>query len=91
MAQQVRRAAALAAELANESEKKVSAVCYHPPGLRDELAEHIEAPYVGAGGSHPQAAMMQEDSARSREPLAPTGSSFSLRDPESSSRRPSQA
>ena len=57
MAQQVRRAAALTAELAAQSEKKTAAVCDQPPGL-DELAGHIEAPYVGAGGSHPQATMM---------------------------------
>ena len=62
MAQQVRRAAALTAELAAQSEKKTAAVCDQPPGL-DELARHIEAPNMGAGGSHPQATMMplQED------------------------------
>ena len=32
-------------------------VCEQPPGL-DELAGHIEAPYMGAGGSHLQATMM---------------------------------
>ena len=52
MAQQVRRAAALTAELAAQSEKKTAAVCDQPPGL-DELAGHIEAPNMGAGGSHP--------------------------------------
>ena len=62
-AQQVRRAAALSAELAAQSENKVSAVCDHTLGLRDELAEHIEALSMGAGGSHLQAKMMQEDSA----------------------------
>ena len=60
VAQQVRRAAALTAELAAQSEKKVSAVCDQPPGLRDEPAMHIEAPTMGAGGSHNQAEMMQE-------------------------------
>ena len=59
MAQQVRRAAALTAELAVQSEKKTAAVCDQPPGL-DELAGHIEAPNMGAGGSHPQAAMMPD-------------------------------
>ena len=36
VAQQVRRAAALTAELAAQSEKKVAAMCDHPAGLRDE-------------------------------------------------------
>ena len=35
-AQQVRRAAALTAELAAQSESKVFEVCSHPPGLSDE-------------------------------------------------------
>ena len=56
VAQQVRRAAALTADLAAQSEKKTAAVCDQPPGL-DELAGHIEAPNMGAGGSHPQATM----------------------------------
>ena len=59
VAQQVRRAAALTAELAAQSEKKTAAVCDQPPGL-DELAGHIEAPNMGAGGSHPQATMMPD-------------------------------
>ena len=59
VAQRVRRAAALTAELAAQSEKKTAAVCDQPPGL-DELARHIEAPNMGAGGSHPQAAMMPD-------------------------------
>ena len=59
VAQQVRRAAVLTAELAVQSEKKTAAVCDQPPGL-DEHAGHIEAPYMGAGGSHPQAAMMPD-------------------------------
>ena len=57
VAQQVRRAAALTAELTAQSEKETAAVCDQPPGL-DELAGHIEAPNMGAGGSHPQATMM---------------------------------
>ena len=52
VAQQVKRAAALTAELAAQSEKKTAAVCDQPPGL-DELAWHIEAPTMGARGSHP--------------------------------------
>ena len=38
VAEQVRRAAALTAELAAQSEKEVSEVCSHPPGLHDETA-----------------------------------------------------
>ena len=38
VAEQVRRAAALTAELAAQSEKEVSEVCSHPPGLHDEPA-----------------------------------------------------
>ena len=53
VAQQVRRVAALTAELAAQSEKKTAAVCDQPPGF-DELAGHIEAPNMEAGGSHPQ-------------------------------------
>ena len=56
MDQQVRREAALTAELAAQSEKKTAAVCDQPLGL-DELAGNIEAPTMGAGGSHPQAVM----------------------------------
>ena len=59
VAQQVRRAAALTAELAAQSEKKTAAVCDQPPGL-DELAGHIEAPNMGTGGSHSQATMMPD-------------------------------
>ena len=59
VAQQVRRAAALTAELAAQSEKKTAEVCDQPSGL-DELAGHIEAPNMEAGGSHPQAAMMPD-------------------------------
>ena len=59
VAQQVKRAAALTAELAAQSEKKTAAVCDQPPGL-DELAGHIEAPNMEAGGSHPQAAVMPD-------------------------------
>ena len=46
VAQQVRRAAA---ELAVQSEK-VSVVCDHPLTLHDQLAEHIAAPGMDAGG-----------------------------------------
>ena len=61
VAQHVRRAAALTAEFAAQSEKKTAAVCDQPPGL-DELAEDIGARNMGAGGSHPQATMMQGES-----------------------------
>ena len=59
VAQHVKRAAVLTAELAAQSEKKTAAVCDRPPGL-DELDWHIEAPNVGAGDSHPQATMMPD-------------------------------
>ena len=39
MAEQVRRAAALTAELAVQLEKEVSEVCSHPPTLHDEPAK----------------------------------------------------
>ena len=55
----MRRAAALTAELAAQSEKKTAAVCDQPPGL-DELAGHIEALNMGAGGSHSHATMMPD-------------------------------
>ena len=81
VAQQVKRAAALTAELAAQSERKVSAMCDHPPGLRDEPAEHSAAPNMGAGGSHLQAATTC--SPLSASPLCassplPTGKSFNL-------------
>ena len=69
VAQQVRRAAALTAELAAQSEKKTAAVCDQPPGL-DELAGHVEAPNMGAGGSHPQATMMPDPWATFKSPSA---------------------
>ena len=59
VAQQVRRAVALTAELVAHSEKKTAAVCDQPPGL-DELAGHIEAPRMGAVGSHLQATIMPD-------------------------------
>ena len=74
VAQQVRRAAALTAELAAQSEKKVAVLCDHPPGLRDEPAEHITAPNMGAGGYLPQAEMMQHSPFGS--PLLPPGKGF---------------
>ena len=67
VAQQVKRAAALTAELATQSEEKTAAVCDRPPEL-GELAGHIEAPNMGAGGSHPQATMMLDPRARSCRP-----------------------
>ena len=59
---QVGRAAALTAEMAAQSEKRTAAACDQSPGL-DALVGHIEAPNMGAGGSHPQATMMHEESA----------------------------
>ena len=58
VAQEVRRAAALTAELAAQSEKEISAVCDQPLGLRDELAEHIEAPNMEECGSRVQATII---------------------------------
>ena len=72
VAQQVRRAAALTAELAARSEKKTAVVCDQPPGL-DELAGHIEAPNMGAGGSHPQATTMPDPWATYERPSANEG------------------
>ena len=69
VAQQVRRAAALTAELAAQSEKKTAAVCDQPPGL-DELAGHTEAPNMRASGSHPQATMMPDSWATYKCPSA---------------------
>ena len=68
-AQQVRRAAALTAELAAQSKKKTAAVCDQPPGL-DELAGHTEAPNMGAGGSHPKATVMPDLRATGSRPSA---------------------
>ena len=72
VAQQVKRAAVLTAELAAQSEKKTAVVCDQPPGL-DELAGHIEAPNMEAGGSHPQATMMPDPWATYRCPSAEEG------------------
>ena len=69
VAQQARRAAALTAELAAQSEKKTAEVCDQPPGL-DELAGHIEALNMQAGGSHPQATMMPDPWATNKCPSA---------------------
>ena len=62
--------------------KEVAAVCDHPPGLRDEPAEHITAPYINffvkATGKD-EASMRQqltslkrEELRRSRDPLEST-------------------
>ena len=87
MAQQVKRAAALTAELAAQSEKKTAAVCDQPPGL-DELARHIEAPNMGAGGSHPQATMMPDPWATYERPSADKGKTTTSAPPETTSRAP---
>ena len=84
VAQQVRRAAALTAELAAQSEKKTAAVCDQPPGL-DELAGHIEAPNMGAGGSHPQATMMPDPWATYKCPSAEEGQPANNAPPETNS------
>ena len=87
VAQQVRRAAALTAELAAQSEKKTAAVCDQPPGL-DELAGHIEAPNMGAGSSHPQATMMPDPWATYERPSANEGQATTGVPPETSGRVP---
>ena len=84
VAQRVRRAAALTAELAAQSEKKTAAVCDQPPGL-SELAGHIEAPNMGAGGSHPQATMMPDPWATYERPSAEEGQPANNALPETSS------
>ena len=81
VAQQVRRAAALTAELAAQSEKKTAAVCDQPPGL-DELAGHIEAPNMEAGGSHPQATMMPDPWTTYERPSANQGQATTSAPPE---------
>ena len=80
----MKRAAALTAELAAQSEKKTAAVCDQPPGL-DELARHIEAPNMGAGGSHPQATMMPDPWATYKCPSAEEGQTTTSAPPETSS------
>ena len=84
VAQQVKRAAALTAELAAQSEKKTAAVCDQPPGL-SELAGHIEAPNMGAGGPHPQATMMPDPWATYRCPSAEEGQPANNAPPETTS------
>ena len=81
VAQQVMRAAALTAELAAQSGKKTAAVCDQPPGL-DELAGHVEAPNMGAGGSHLQAAMMPDPWATYKRPSADEGQTTTSAPPE---------
>ena len=81
VAQQVRRAVALTAELAAQSEKKTAVVCDQPPGL-DELARHIEAPNMEAGGLHPQATMMSDPWATYERPSANEGQATASAPPE---------
>ena len=69
VAQRVRRAAALTAGLAAQSEENV-AVCDHLPGLRDEAAEHIAAPDMGAGGSRARR-VSEADAAETRQVVSP--------------------
>ena len=68
VAPKVKRAAALTAERAAQSEEKTAAVCDRPPGL-GEVTGHIEAPNMGAGGSHSQATTTPDPWARSRRPF----------------------
>ena len=87
VAQQVKRAAALTAELAAQYEKKTAAVCDQPPGL-DEHAGHIEAPNMGAGGSHPQATMMPDPWATYSRPSTDEGQPTISAPPEIARRAP---
>ena len=87
VAQQVRRAAALTAELAAQSEKKTAVVCDQPPGL-DELAGHIEAPDMEAGSSPPQATMMPDPWATYERPSADEGQTTTSAPLEMTSRAP---
>ena len=87
MARQVKRSAALTAELAAQSEKKTAAVCDQPPGL-NELAGHVEAPNMGAGGPHPQATMMPDPWATYKCPSAEEGQTTNCAPPETTSRAP---
>ena len=73
--------AALTAELAAQSEKTTAAVCDQPPGL-DELAGHIEAPNMRAGGSHPQATMMPDPWATYKRPSTEEGQTANNAPPE---------
>ena len=84
VARQVRRAEAPTAEFAAQSEKKTALVCDQPPGLR-ELAGHIEAPNMGAGGSHPQATMMPDPWATSSRPSASESQTTNSAPPETDS------
>ena len=85
VAQQVKRAAALTAELAAQSAEKTAVVCDQPPGL-GELAGHIEAPNMGAGGSHPQDTMMPDPWATYKRPPADEGQTTTSAPPETSGR-----
>ena len=83
VAQQERRAAALTAEFAAQSEKKTAPVCDQPPGL-GELSGHIEAPNMEAGGPHPQATMMPDPWATSKRPPTNEGQTTTSAPPETS-------
>ena len=87
VAQQVRRAATLTAELAAQSEKKTAVVCDQPPRL-NELAGHIEAPNMEAGGSHPQATMMPDPWATYKRPSEDEGQTTNSASPEITRRAP---
>ena len=59
-------------------------MCDQPPGL-DDLARHTEAPNMGAGGSHPQAAMMPDPWATYERPSADKGQTTTSAPPETTS------
>ena len=82
MAQQVRRAAALTAELAVQFVKKVSVVCDKPQGLRGQLAEHTGASQRGRWLT-PQATVVEDPWATSRRPSASESQATTSVPPES--------
>ena len=79
----MRRAAALTAELAAQSEKKTAAVCDQPPGL-GELAGHIEAPNMEEQVAHTTRPQMPDPWAISKCPSANEGQATTRTDPETS-------
>ena len=64
--------------------KKTAAVCDQPPGL-DELARHIEAPNIEAGGSHLQATTDPDSWATYSRPSAEEGQPTISAPPETTS------
>ena len=74
VAEQVRRAAALTAELAAQSEKEVSEVCSQPPGLHDEPAKigNVTSPVTNSPFS-----LVASSSLAASDSSLPAGTGFS--------------